>query len=62
LQNIGNVVGNLEDLQNSVIPNIVYDYMDPVWLTEQTILASRNEAVDAANREILDTIPGISKV
>jgi ATP-dependent DNA helicase PIF1 len=54
-------VKNLNELMNSIYPNIEENYKDSDWLSERAILAPRNVEVNALNQSLLEKIPGNKK-
>ena len=56
--NFCNVVKSVEELKNSVFPNIQTHFKDHKWLCERAILAPKNVNVNAINLEIQQQLPG----
>ncbi|XP_052833426.1 uncharacterized protein LOC128251090 [Octopus bimaculoides] len=54
----GNMTASLEELKSKVFPNIATNYKSHKWLSERTILAPRNDAVDKLNLNLLPQLPG----
>ncbi|CAM1299818.1 Uncharacterised protein r2_g976 [Pycnogonum litorale] len=47
-----------EALQETVFPNLTYNFKSARWLRERAILAPRNDDVDSINNDLLKKIPG----
>ena len=56
--NFCNIVKSIEELKNSVFPNIQTHFKDHKWLCERAILAPKNVNVSAINLEIQQQLPG----
>lgn len=57
----GQIVQSLDNLKESVYPNITENFNKPEWLCQRAILAPLNDAVNAINDRILQEIPGPEK-
>jgi len=55
----GNMVQTINQLQESVYPEISFNYLNHNWLCERTILATTNETVNEINLQMLQKIPGL---
>ncbi|XP_075707181.1 LOW QUALITY PROTEIN: uncharacterized protein LOC142741727 [Rhinoderma darwinii] len=53
---------SVEELTNSVFPNIVLNYRNHEWLCQWAILAPKNDSVNAINQQIQMTLPGQVKL
>lgn len=56
--NFCQITATTEELIDKVYPNIVQNYKNHQWLSERSILAARNNDVNAINYAILSKIPG----
>ncbi|CAF1021035.1 unnamed protein product [Adineta steineri] len=56
-----NVVKSVEELKNSVFPNIQTHFKDHTWLCERAILAPKNVNVNTINLQIQQQLPGETK-
>ncbi|CAF1390108.1 unnamed protein product, partial [Rotaria sp. Silwood1] len=56
--NFCNIVESVEELKNTVFPNIQTQYKDHKWLCERAILAPKNVNVNAINLQIQQQLPG----
>lgn len=54
-------VKNLEELMNSIYPNIEENHKDPTWLSQRALLAPRSVEVDGLNQTLLSKLPGEKK-
>lgn len=52
------MVSSIEELIESVFPNIITNFQDYDWLSQRAILAPRNEDVNYLNYEIQRKLPG----
>lgn len=52
---------SLQDLIDTIFPDIEYRFKDECWISERSILTLRNESVDEINDIILAKIPDCSK-
>ena len=57
-----NLVNNVEELKERVFPTLRIHFTDCRWLFERAILAPKNETVERINYELLQQLPGESKL
>ena len=56
--NLGQVVNSIEQLKETVFPNLMQMYTDTEWLSQRAILCPLNANVNKINNDILNKIPG----
>lgn len=59
--NFCEITATTDELIHKVFPNITQNYINHQWLSARTILAARNNDVNAINFTILNEIPGEAK-
>ncbi|XP_075687660.1 ATP-dependent DNA helicase PIF1-like [Rhinoderma darwinii] len=57
-----NFAKSVEELTNSVFPNITFNYRDHEWLCQRAILTPKNDSVNAIKQQIQMTLPGQEKL
>lgn len=57
-----NVVDTEEHLIDKIYPSIEKNYLNKTWLSERTILVTKNDVVKRINEKIQDMIPGEEKI
>jgi hypothetical protein len=57
-----NLVSNVEELKEKVFPSLRIHFKDQSWLFERAILAPRNEIVEKVNYQLLQQLPGVTKM
>ncbi len=55
----GNMAVNVDELKESVFPNLKSNYTNTMWLCERAILAPKNDAVNVINFDLLQQLPGL---
>ena len=55
---LGQIVCDIEELKNTVFPNLTQRYADTDWLSQRAILSPINENVNKINDDLLNQIPG----
>ncbi len=59
---VSTLVSSTEELKAKVFPNIAHHYQEHKWLCERAILAPKNIAVNKINEQMLQQVPGDSKI
>ncbi|XP_029341343.1 ATP-dependent DNA helicase PIF1-like [Acyrthosiphon pisum] len=60
--NFCNIVKSIESLKTHVFPDMQKNYINHEWICERAILAPTNNKVDDINKDILNSLPGESKI
>ena len=55
---ICNLVNSIDELIESVFPNLLNNFMQITWLRERAIMAPKNSTVNTVNHKLLNIIPG----
>ena len=55
---LGQIVCDIEELKNTVFPDLTRRYTDTDWLSQRAILSPINENVNKINENLLNQIPG----
>ncbi|GBO20438.1 hypothetical protein AVEN_40538-1 [Araneus ventricosus] len=62
LGNIGNIIITMEELKDTVFPNIKSNFQDKKWLCERDILSPTNDGVKIINNQLLKKFPCSSQI